>query len=342
LNYFVPEINYTMKRSSLLITYLFLSSCLSAQVIEDESYGKPIIKIFANYHHGISDEVNEETAFEVRRAYLGYQHNFDKNWTSVVKLDIGSPGDLSEYALLRRYAYFKNAYIQYEDKRWKVGAGLVDMLHIGYPEKMWGHRYIMKEYQDKYKFGPKADLGIFSQYNLNDLITFDVFIVNGEGYKNLQRDNIYKYGGGITLNHSTGFTARFHYDLTPKEIIQHSFSCFLAYTVRNKMTLGAEGACQINSHSQEDENIYGYSVFGMYHLNTNWELFIRYDQLASNILPGEINPWNLAEDGTSIVGGIQYQPANFLKFALNYQDWFNYAKNGPNKSYIYLNMEVAF
>ncbi|MEA1877362.1 MAG: hypothetical protein U9N86_10900 [Bacteroidota bacterium] len=331
-----------MKSLSLLITYICLSSFLAAQGIDSKDSGKPIIKIFANYHHGISDDAIQETAFEVRRAYIGYQHNFDNHWKTAIKLDIGSPGDLSEYALLRRYAYFKNAYIQYTNKRWKIGAGLVGMLHIGYPEKIWGHRYVMKEFQDKHKLGSSADIGIFSQYHLNDLITLDIFMVNGEGYKNLQRDNIYKYGGGISLKPFTGSVARFHYDLTPKEIIQHSFSCILSYTIKDKMTIGAEGVYQINSHSQEDADIYGYSVFGLYHLNEKWELFIRYDKLASNILQGEPTPWNLAKDGTSIIGGIQYHPNSFLKFALNYQDWFSYAQNGPNKSYIYLNMEIAF
>jgi len=330
-----------MKHLFLFIIYLGVSSAISAQSDDSKSYGEPIVKIFANYNHGLSSELSEKTAFEVQRAYLGYQYNFDKHWKSIVKLDIGSPGNLSEYSFLGRFGSFKNAYIKYVNERWTLKLGMADMHHIGFPEKIWGHRYIMKEFQDRYKFAPKADIGISSQYHLNNFITLDAFVVNGEGNKSIQKDNTYKYGGGISLKSETGFRAHFHYDITPKETIQHSLSCFLGYIVKNKTAIGMEGAYQINSRSNINEDMYGYSFFGMYHLNTKWELFARYDKVYSNILQHEANPWNQSKDGTAIIGGIQYHLSSFLKFALNYQNWICYDKNEANTSYIYINMEVA-
>lgn len=330
-----------MKRLSLVIIYICLSSFLTAQVTKSESNGKPIIKIFANYHHGISDENSKITAFEIQRAYLGYQHNFDSYWTATVKLDIGSPDDVALNSSIKRYAYFKSANIEYRKDRMRFGIGLVDMYHIGFPEKVWGHRYVMKEFQDLHKFGPKADIGIFGVYQLSNRISVDAFIVNGEGYKNIQRDDSYKYGGAITIKASRKLTARIHYDITPKEHIQQSFAYYVGYQVKKKVTIGFEGVYQINSRSKEGADLYGYSLFGMYHLNDKWELFARIDQINSNWIENETNPWNISRDGTAIVGGIQYHPTSFMKFALNYQDW-KAAEDGTHMPYIYVNMEVSF
>lgn len=329
-----------MKRIASILCFLLCCGLLHGQA--QEMMGKPILRIFANYHHGITEDVKDESAFEVLRAYLGWEQHFNPNWKAVVKLDIGSPDDLSQYSLIRRYAYFKNAYIQYQNDRLRVGLGLVDMLHIGIPEKQWAHRYIRKEFQDQYKFAPKADIGAFVKYDFNDWLSVDGVLVNGEGYKNLQRDNAYKYGMGVTLTPIPGLLARFYYDITPKDVIQNSFSVYVGYNFRQKLTLGLDAAYQINHGHGLDEDLYGYSAFGFYNLNEKWEVFMRYDQLFSNIVEGGSVPWHLARDGTAIVGGFQYRATDFMKFALSYQDWFSYAQNGPDRSYIYLNMEVSF
>jgi hypothetical protein len=52
-------------------------------------------------------------------------------------------------------------------------------------------------------------------------------------------------------------------------------------------------------------------------------------------------PWNLQEDGSAIISGIQYTPIKHVKIALNYQDWVPYAANMDNESYVFLNLEIA-
>nr|NQU89056.1 hypothetical protein [Bacteroidota bacterium] len=80
--------------------------------------GKPIGLVFADFYTGINQGSNP-TAFEVRRAYLGYDFNMSKNFSAKILVDIGSPDDVSQYSLLRRFAYFKNAYLQYESGKIK-------------------------------------------------------------------------------------------------------------------------------------------------------------------------------------------------------------------------------
>lgn len=330
-----------MKKMIRPLLLIFLSVVTAWPSLMAQPGGEPILKIFGNFHHGLSKEVRDETAFEILRAYLGYEHNWDNGWRAEVKLDIGSPDDLSPYSLIRRYSYFKNAYIAYRQDRYEIGAGLVDMLHIDIPESYWDHRYIRKEFQDQYQFGPSADIGIYGIYRLTPWLEADGFVVNGEGYNDLQRDDIYRYGGGLSVRPLPNLMLRVHYDLGVKESTQHNLSVFMGFHEENITTWGIQVVWQFNSGYEASRNRYGYSFFGMYSLHPRWQVFARYDVLRSNILPDHPVPWNLSRDGTSVVAGIQYLAMDFLKWSLNYQDWFSLAQNGPDRSYIYLNMEVA-
>jgi len=76
-------------------------------------------------------------------------------------------------------------------------------------------------------------------------------------------------------------------------------------------------------------------------INEKIELFSRYDQLSSNI-PQEFNkPWNLADDGSALITGIQFQPIRQVRIALSYRDWVPSASNMDNTSFVYLNLEVS-
>jgi hypothetical protein len=62
--------------------------------------------------------------------------------------------------------------------------------------------------------------------------------------------------------------------------------------------------------------------------------------LSSNAPPGFAQPWNLVDDGSAIIAGIQFQPIDQVKLALNYQYWVPFAANMGNLSYIFINLEV--
>jgi hypothetical protein len=119
------------------------------------------------------------------------------------------------------------------------------------------------------------------------------------------------------------------------------FSGFAGY--RHKyFRLGAEYNHQLNYQANEGYSRYGYSIYSTIVLHPKWELFARYDQLYSNVLPEEVIPWNLGNDGSALLAGIQYAPISRVRFALNYQDWVEYARNGSTAPFLYLNIEVVF
>ena len=69
---------------------------------------------------------------------------------------------------------------------WKTGnltlnGGLISTTQLNFQEKFRGYRYIMKSFQDQYKFGSSADLDLSVAYEFTGWISADAIIVNGKG-----------------------------------------------------------------------------------------------------------------------------------------------------------------
>lgn len=303
--------------------------------------GKVYGKIFSNFHTQIGYG-NNATAFEIRRAYFGYEKKLSKYFEANVKMDIGSPEDLSPYSLIRRYAYFKNAYLKYSNKKLTTHFGIIDILHFRMQEKYWAHRYIEKSFADKYRFGVKADLAWQVIYDWADWISTDFTLMNGEGYTKLQADNTLKAGAGVSVFPLKNFVTRIYYDLSAKSIIESTLAAFIGYKIENKVIAGIEYNYKFNEDYKENYNRFGYSAYLSYYVLKKLQIFGRFDKVLSNKLENEDNPWNLARDGSKIIAGIEYSPIKNVKLALDYQDWFPYAENEPNSQFIYFNVKVSF
>jgi hypothetical protein len=259
-----------------------------------------------------------------------------------INLDVGSPDDVSEFSKIRRYAYFKNACLTFRHSFLRIDFGLIDMQHFKLQEQFWGHRYIEKSFADRFRFGPSADLGIDIIFDIRKWLKVDLTFSNGEGYTNLQRDNILKAGLGLESELFDNFFMRLYSDLMGEDIIQSTGVIFFGYRFKDILTAGAEFNWKVNEDYQAGNNRNGYSFYASGKLPYDLELFARYDFLESNIPEGEDVPWDLVDDGSAIIAGIQYQPIKRIKIALSYRDWYPYAKNLENETYIYLNMEFKY
>lgn len=327
--------------SALLVLLSLLPFVYGEDSIPDQSEpGEVSAKIFTHFNYSL-DPDNRATTFEVKRAYFGYKRELDSHFSAEVKLDIGSIDDESEFSLIRRYTYFKNAYLSYRTGHIKTWFGLMDMLQFKVQEKFWGYRYLYRSYMDEYRFGSSADLGAGIQYSPSKRFIADLVLSNGEGYKNLQFDNAYRIGAGVTLNPVPGLTLRSYYTIHTREVHQMIFSGFIGYRLE-KLKIGGEYNHQLNYKFNQGHNRYGYSLYSTYEFSDKWELFARYDQLYSNVLPEEELPWNLSKDGSAIIGGIQFTPIEYVHLSLNYQDWVEYAQNGGSEPYLFLNIEIVF
>ena len=91
--------------------------------------------------------------------------------------------------------------------------------------------------------------------------------------------------------------------------------------------------------SQDGYNRDGFSIYGSKKLPKNYELFVRYDQITSNILNGESKAWNYNNDGSLLMFGTQYQAIKGVKFNINYRLFTHDNSIINNKSILSLNAE---
>ena len=152
---------------------------------QDLGSGKPNFKIFWNYHNDFTKEATKKSAFELKRVYLGYKHDFNDTFSAKVTYDIGSNSGGSEYT-----AYVKIAQLDWKlNPKVKLSMGLIGNKQFNDQESLWGYRYAQKGILNEFKFGPSADLGINSEFTINPKFKINLFILNGEGYKSLQDNN---------------------------------------------------------------------------------------------------------------------------------------------------------
>lgn len=329
-----------MKRVGLMFFIFLVTFNQLKSQSNDKKNGEFFAKLFFDAYTHIGEE-NNPTAMEIQRVYFGYNYNYTDEIQANFKLDIGSPENESAYSLVRRFAYFKNAFVSYKKNGLTINMGLIDVLMFKNQENLWGHRYIEKSYLDRFKFGPSADIGAHIEYNWSKF-TADFGIYNGEGYKNLQFDNSYRAGFGLSYKPSKRIISRFYLDYSERTIKRITYTGFLGYNWDNKLMLGAEASYQSNYYFVNDRDIYGYSGFGSWNINDKWQFFSRYDMVYSNIPANEDSPWNLGSDGSSIITGFQYKLIKGILLSLNYQDWVSYASNISGKKSIYFNLEAKF
>jgi len=302
--------------------------------------GKVYGKVFANFHSDLHNS-EEVKAFEIKRAYFGYERALDKQFTANIKIDIGSPNDISEYSLKKRFAYFKNAYLQYQYKNLNLQFGIADCQSFKLLEKFWGYRYIEMSFQDKYKMGPSADIGFYATYKFNQWLSGDASVTNGEGYSTIQSDQDFKQSLGFTLTPLKFLTLRIYADALQSGKTQSTLASFIGLTF-DKCSLGAEYNHQFNTNFNASHELYGYSFYSTVSVAKNIKVFGRFDHLYSNTPDAAEIPWNLASDGSALIMGIEYCPIKDVNFSLNYQDWVPYAENETNERFFYVNVQFSF
>ncbi|MBN1927400.1 MAG: hypothetical protein JW798_16310 [Prolixibacteraceae bacterium] len=303
-----------MKKITALFLFIAIGISVSAQnENEFQPTGKVFINVFSNFNASFSDGVNE-SAFALDRVYFGYQYNLSENFSGKLNFDIGNPG----VGKLEMVAYIKNAYITYAKNRFSVNFGMISTTQFKVQEKFWGYRYIMKSYQDEYKLGSSADLGISASYDFTDWLSADVILVNGEGYKNVQADNDYRAGFGLSLAPVKGLTLRGYFDALTSENMQTSVASFVGYKF-SKGSIGIEYNMQNNTGKESGRELSGISSYATLSLIKNMKFYARYDMIASNVIDGA--SWNLSKDGSLIMAGFEYQPVKGVKFAPNYRLW---------------------
>ena len=301
----------------------------------EEPKGKAIVQVFGNFHTGFGAE-NDDRGFELERSYLGYEYKLGNGLSVKGVMDIGKSSDVSDY---QRIAYIKNAMVSWKTGNLSLNGGLISTTQFNFQEKFWGYRYIMKSFQDQYKFGSSADLGISATYQFANWISADAIIVNGEGYKKLQKNDGLNYGLGVTLTPVKGLQIRLYGGLNEsgedgkKDIA--NLAAFVGYK-HEKFTIGAEYNQMWNASFKDDAGQNGYSIFASAKLSQVTNLYARFDNLYSQ------NDWNISKDESAAILGAQFKVGKYVKIAPNFRMSMPKA-DGANNSYTaYVNCYFGF
>jgi hypothetical protein len=297
-------------------------------------YGKPIITVFANVHTLISDGT-AETGFQLTRGYLGYEYNFSKSFSGKVVFDVGNIGNI-KYQMI---SFVKFAMMTYTYDKLSVNFGLIPPTQYTVQEIFWGHRYVEKSYMDAYAFSPSADLGVSAAYKFNDIISADLALFNGEGYKVQQMDNYVKTAVGVTINPIKKLTVRLSFDIMGRDSTQITYGAFIGYK-EEKFVVGAEYNYQKDHFMAPDQNYWGPSAYGTYYFTKKISVYARYDKLNSNVTEAETQPWNYLQDGQQIIGGFEYAPVKGIKISPNYRGLIPEDSSKSYTNAIFLNVEV--
>lgn len=278
--------------------------------LKSEPKGKAIINVFANAHTGFGVD-NDDRGFELDRSYVGYQYSLGKGLSVKAVLDVGQSSDVDDY---HRIVYVKNAQATWKTGRLTLDGGLISTTQFKVQEKHWGYRYIMKSFQDEYKFGSSADLGLSVAYKFADWVSADAIIVNGEGYKKVQVKDGLQYGLGATFTPVKGLTMRVYGSLNESAQKDaknaYNWAAFVGYQ-NNRFSLGAEYNIFQNSGFVNGADQYGLSVYGSARLSKVVDLFARYDKLSSK------DDWNIAKDEDAAMLGAQFKVCKYVKIAPN-------------------------
>lgn len=325
-----------MKITKVLVIVMAVVCALTVSA-QEESHpkGKAIIQVYANLHSGFGS-TRHDRGFELDRSYLGYQYDFGKGLSVKAVMDIGQSKSVDDY---HRIAYIKNAQVTWSTGSLTLDGGLISSTQFRTQEKFWGYRYIMKSFQDEYKFGSSADLGISVSYRFAPWFSADAIIVNGEGYKKVQKFDGLQYGLGATFTLVKGLTVRLYGSVnegvgdTHKDI--YNYAVFAGYKAQ-RFSIGAEYNLQQNTANVADANLSGVSVYGSVTLSRVVDLYARYDMLNSK------GDWNINADESAIMAGAQVKLGRYVKLAPNVRMSIPSATGSDNRYSAYISCSFGF
>lgn len=289
----------------------------------------------------------------MERAYLGYEYQFSPAWSTTVILDAQQGNSLS----IER-VFVKNAFAKYHRDGLTIMAGIVPTVQGTLAESNWGYRYVAKSFYDLNGFGQTADLGIYAKYDINDMFSADLSVLNGEGFRRIQMDNDFLYGAGLTFKPYKEFTLRVYGDInTHRDTITYAdtmqsmkknLQVFAGYDGKH-FRLGADYNWQWGSNLLKGQVLNGLSIYATGKITPKFNIFARYDKgyakdkIVINPTTGAIGlaeNWSTINNDQDIFLGVEYRINKLISLAPAIQ--YHIFADNTNKMYAYLSAKVAF
>ena len=292
--------------------------------------------------------LERDGAFQIKRAYLTFDHTFNKTFSVDVTADaesvVGSKtvdnggnnapavaGARTVQGLFLKYAYLQATI----DPALVIKLGSAAQPWIPFVDGIEGHRYIDKNLTDQFSYGNSADWGVHVGGTLfNKILSYDVAAVNGAGFRSPQNTNHIDLEGRVSASYA-GFTAGIG-GYTGKLAASNTNTIATNATIRTASRLDALVAYQgkiagvgfsvggeylfaknfsdkiVDGVSSADK-ARGEAIFGSITPFDKWSVFGRYNWVRSNALT------HPQKADHAFFTGVQYEPVKGLDLALVYK-----------------------
>lgn len=327
------------RHASKYINCLFISIFITffntpnKSMAEDMPKGEAIVTIFSDFHTGLTKS-NNDKGFGLERAYVGYKQKFNGNWEVKAVIDFGQSEQVEDH---HRIGFIKNAQAAWKKGKWEINGGLISTTQFKLQEDFWGKRYIMKSFQDEYKYGSSADLGFSVKYSFSPMLAMDFILVNGEGYKKVQLGKGLLYGIGITLNPISNMIFRIYGSYNEAERLEEkgigNLAVFLGYS-NHYLSIAGEYNLMLNKAYIKDSNENGGSFYFSLFPKHKISYFGRCDFLKTLNQPQEIKEINF-------ILGTSFKLNKHIKLSPNLRLKSNNHSSVNNKT-LSLFLNVAF
>jgi len=267
---------------------------------------------------------------DVKRFYVGIDHKFTDMFSVNVTTDFQTTstnsGNLDT-------VFIKKAYLAINvSPALNVTVGANDMPWIPYAEGIYGYRFVEKTVTDRLGYGTSSDWGVHAAGKLNDIFSYDVAMVNGNGYKDLSRAKSPNFEGRLSAKVDQwnfavgGYTGKRAQDV-PGVVTAHTASRFnaLAAYVGDRLRLGAEYFSTNDwvsaaitdttaAHANADK-AFGLSYFGSYRVDPQYTIFAKVENAKIN-KKENLTPPVFANKDSYYNFGIDYTAFKNVDFAL--------------------------
>lgn len=260
---------------------------------------------------------------DVKRFYLGVNHNFDSTWSAAFVSDIGDKGVTGTTA--KRYDIFvKKAYLQaafMPEATLRVGSA--DMPWIPFVEDVYGYRYVENTLIDRLGFGNSADWGVHF-LGKSGIVNYAVSSVNGRGYSDPTRSKSQDIEARVGIMPMPGLTVavgayngKLGKDLqsAPAKHSANRVDALVGYQ-SDLFRAGVEYFAAKNwttVTSTSTDKADGFSVWGSVKVADKTAVFARYDTAkpSKTLTPG-------LKDNYALLG-VEYKPNKAVNLAVAYK-----------------------
>jgi len=276
-----------------------------------------------NKNNGTNASYNG-TSFDIKRFYVGIDHDFDKTFSANVTTDF-----TYDSAVGASQIYLKKAYLQAKlDDAFIVRVGSADLPWIPFAEDVYGYRFIENTVADRTKFGTSADWGVHVLGKLpGGIFSYQVSAVSGVGYKKAGstafraeqpdvegRVSADYMGFTLAVGGYWGKLGAMHSDTTYHDATR--FNALAAYKFEG-LKIGVEYFAASNwtqVKSATSSRGWGVSPFASYDFTPEWSVFGRYDYVKPY---SDAARTNFKNDYFNV--GVKYTPVKIVDFALVYK-----------------------